>query len=229
MTQERTPRLERLLEQTARFLSGGGLHPVEILQRVEAAALDGARGELVPNAVRVTLHPQDYARYRPAFADLREEVVAVLDRLERREGLRHAGDRLVEFTQSDAASPGLPGIAAFFAETANRAAAPPPAATQVIRRLRNATLVFDDGLRARLTHTPFRIGRGPGNDLVYPNLTLSREHAEVVSTPQGQLVIRDRGSRNGLLVDGVRVEEAELAPGRRVSLGDVELWLEEGA
>ena len=227
MTEERGPRLERLLEQTARFLSGGGLHPVEILQRVESAVLAAARDGVAPNAIRVAFHPQDFERYTPAFGDLRAEIDALLDRLESRESLRRIGDRLVEFEVATGATPGLADVTAAFADTANRTTLPPAGATQVIHRLRGATLVFGDGSKVRLTHTPFRIGRGPGNDLVYPNLTLSREHAEIVSGSRGALSIRDRGSRNGLIVDGNRVPETELLPGRRVWLGDVELWLEE--
>ena len=226
MTQERGPRLERLLEQTARFISGGGLHPVEVLQRVETAVLEAARDGVAPNAVRVQFHAQDYARYEPALADLRAEIFTLVERIERREGLRRIGGQLVEFEQAEGVPAGLPAVSAFFADTAHRSAAPPVGATQVIRRLRSATLVFGDGTRVRLTHTPFRIGRGPGNDLVYPHLTLSREHAEIVSSPRGGLVLRDRGSRNGIVLDGERVPEAELRPGRRFWLGDVELWLE---
>lgn len=226
MTQERGPRLERLLEQTARFLSGGGVHPVEVLQRVETAVLGAVRDGVAPNAVRIDLHPHDYEEYERAFPDLRAEIETLLGRIERREGLRRIGERLVTFRAWEGVPAGMPGVTASFADTANRALSPPAGATQVIRRLRDATLVFGDGTRVRLTHTPFRIGRGPGNDLVYPDLTLSREHAEIVSTPAGGLLLRDRGSRNGVFADGQRVEEAEMAPGRRFGLGGVELWLE---
>ena len=37
MSDERVSRIERMLEQTARKVSGGGLHPLEILQRVQDA------------------------------------------------------------------------------------------------------------------------------------------------------------------------------------------------
>ena len=37
MSEERSPRLERILERTARKVSGGGLHPLELVERIEAA------------------------------------------------------------------------------------------------------------------------------------------------------------------------------------------------
>ena len=44
----------------------------------------------------------------------------------------------------------------------------------------------------------------------------------------GQLVLRDLGSRNRLLVDGVHSDEVILDAGLHVTLGGTTLWLEEG-
>ncbi|MCC6383225.1 MAG: DUF3662 domain-containing protein [Dehalococcoidia bacterium] len=219
------PRLERLLEQTARFLSGGGLHPVEILQRSQAAVQRGVREGRAPNHVRIQLHPADYARYRTALSDLRYELDVLLDRLEAREGWSRIGDRLIDFEQSADTPAGLPAVSASFADTLNRDYAPPVGATQVIHRYRDLVLRLGDGTVVPLTHTPFRIGRGAGNDLVYPSLALSRHHAEIATVPGG-LEIRGLGSRNGLRVDGRRVTRTPLIEGQPVALGDVELWLE---
>ncbi|MGE5596350.1 MAG: FhaA domain-containing protein [Hyphomicrobiales bacterium] len=225
MNEDRAPRFERLLEQTARLLSGGGLHPVEVLQRAQAAAQQAGRDGQAPNRLRLTFHPDDYERYRPAFPDLRYELEVMLDRLERREGWSRTGDRIIEFEASGSVPAGMPAIAASFADTAHRPATSHAGATQVIRRQRNAGLRLADGTLVPLTHTPFRIGRGPGNDFVYPSLALSRSHAEIASVPGG-LEIRDLGSRNGVLIDGYRVERALLEPGRTVTLGDLEFTLE---
>lgn len=225
MTHERTPRLERLLERTARTISGGGLHPVELLQRVQATVQRGVRDGQVPNIVRVTLHPSDYQRYVPAFADLRDELDVLLDRAEERERWTRIGDRRITFEAGEGVAAGVPRVTATFGDTANRVETAPVGETQVIRRYGNARLVLSDGTRVQLTHTPFRIGRGPGNDLVYPSLALSRTHAEIVSGPEG-LEIHDLGSHNGIVADGVRVEAARFEPGRHYLLGDLDLWLE---
>ena len=94
-------------------------------------------------------------------------------------------------------------------------------------RQRSLALVLADGTRVPVTHTPFSIGRGPGNDLVLPSLAVSRNHAELVATETGY-ALHDLGSRNGLMVDGERCEVADMEEGP-VHIGDVALWLERQA
>jgi hypothetical protein len=64
------------------------------------------------------------------------------------------------------------------------------------------------------------VGRAPSCDCLVPEESVSRRHAEL--RRQGERwVLRDLGSRNGTRVNGVRViEEVEVRPGDRVSLGD---------
>src|SRR4029453_9689795 len=52
----------------------------------------------------------------------------------------------------------------------------------------------------------FTIGRRDGNDLQLAGTEVSRDHAEIVSTPDG-FVVRDRGSRYGTFVNQERVAE----------------------
>ncbi|MGH2633951.1 MAG: FHA domain-containing protein, partial [Tepidiformaceae bacterium] len=76
-----------------------------------------------------------------------------------------------------------------------------------------------------LTHAPFSIGRGPGNDLVLTSLSVSRNHAEIVRDGEN-LVLRDLESRNGVSVGGERYSSVKLADGLVVSVGDVALRIE---
>jgi transcriptional regulator with GAF, ATPase, and Fis domain len=63
------------------------------------------------------------------------------------------------------------------------------------------------------------IGREPSNDLWIADPALSRRHCLLL--PQGGLcAIRDLGSRNGTLVNGVPVEEQLLRHGDHISVGD---------
>jgi ABC-type multidrug transport system ATPase subunit len=50
-----------------------------------------------------------------------------------------------------------------------------------------------------------RIGRDPGNDLVVPDLSVSREHAELRNLGDGRYEIADLGSHNGTFVNGQRI------------------------
>ena len=80
--------------------------------------------------------------------------------------------------------------------------------------------VHDDlGTRvAVIATTPFSIGRGTGHDLQVAGTDVSRDHAEVVAQ-DARYTLRDRGSRYGTFVNGLRVTEHVLAHGDRVELG----------
>jgi len=227
MSDERLPRIERLLDLTARKVSGGGLHPLEILQRVRDAAESSVRDGGVANDFRISFHPGDYRQYEQSLASLRREIEQLLDDLEREQRLRRIGERLLEFAVSPSAAEGTPVVIARFTDTSHPVQAAPPGATRRITRVRGQVLVLGDGSRIRLTHVPFVIGRGPGNDLVLPSLAVSRRHAEIDRIAEG-FVLRDLGSRNGLVVDGARYDRVRLLTGVTVVVGDVTLWLEAG-
>ena len=65
------------------------------------------------------------------------------------------------------------------------------------------------------------IGREEGNDCVVPDASVSSRHCEAV-VQNGGLVIRDLGSTNGTYVEGQRVGQALIEPGRNFKLGAVE-------
>lgn len=70
------------------------------------------------------------------------------------------------------------------------------------------------------------LGRGPGNSVVLADDSVSAQHALLVQR-NGQWWLEDRGSTNGTLVAGRRVDEpTPVAPGDVISLGRVRLRLE---
>jgi adenylate cyclase len=71
------------------------------------------------------------------------------------------------------------------------------------------------------------IGRGVSNDLVLNDASISRLHA-VVKQVAGEIVIADRDSTNGVLLNGVRISgETRMSTGDRAHLGRFELRLEQ--
>jgi DNA-binding NtrC family response regulator len=74
------------------------------------------------------------------------------------------------------------------------------------------------GARATVGSEIARVGTADGNDLVLADRTVSRFHCEL-SVRGEAIVIRDCGSTNGTLIDGVRVREAEIPPGTLVRIG----------
>jgi len=74
------------------------------------------------------------------------------------------------------------------------------------------------GARAAVGSEIARIGTADGNDLVLTDRTVSRFHCELL-VRGNTIIIRDCGSTNGTLIDGVRVREAEIPPGTLVRIG----------
>jgi len=68
----------------------------------------------------------------------------------------------------------------------------------------------------------FTIGTGAGSDLMLEDSTISRRHCEIQLAPDGYLV-RDLGSTNGTLVQGVRISEAFLNQGTELQLGKTKI------
>ncbi|MBK9033858.1 MAG: sigma 54-dependent Fis family transcriptional regulator [Myxococcales bacterium] len=75
---------------------------------------------------------------------------------------------------------------------------------------------------------PLAIGTAATNGLVLTDALVSRYHCELTATPAG-LYLRDLGSTNGTLVDGVRIEAAYVRPGSRIAIGGTQLAVEAGA
>ena len=73
------------------------------------------------------------------------------------------------------------------------------------------------------------IGRGEDADLMLPNISVSRHHAEV-SIKGNQAYIKDLDSSNGTVLNGKRVESAELSSGDEIVLGKFHLaYMGDGA
>ncbi len=68
-----------------------------------------------------------------------------------------------------------------------------------------------------------RIGRHKDNDVRFTNGSVHRQHATLEITNKGRVLIRDLDTRNGVLVNGTRYAERELAEGDVVELGEVRL------
>ena len=63
------------------------------------------------------------------------------------------------------------------------------------------------------------IGRDSSNHLWAPDPALSRRHCLLVASDE-EVSIRDLGSRNGTLVNGVPVEQQQMRHGDQIYIGD---------
>ena len=223
-------RLERFLVSVARVASGSGLHPLAILQAVESAARRSTSDGNIANAYLVELNPADARVAGENLAELKASLVRMLDDYRHTQRVGTTGPWVIEWGASSAVTPGSVSVAASF-RTASQASARPvqPRETQVITRQRGKSLVVEGAGRVPLTHTPFVIGRAAGCDLTIVDFAMSRRHAVIEQASNGQLLIRDLGSRNRLVSDGVVGSEFILHPGIRVTLGSTTLLLEEAS
>jgi ABC-type multidrug transport system ATPase subunit/ABC-type multidrug transport system permease subunit len=82
--------------------------------------------------------------------------------------------------------------------------------------------------RIRLQSRVVSIGRRPDNDVVVPDLGVSKQHAELRMSPTGRYQLIDLGSHNGTYVNGVRVNQADLTESDIVSIGRATFRLADG-
>jgi pSer/pThr/pTyr-binding forkhead associated (FHA) protein len=89
-------------------------------------------------------------------------------------------------------------------------------------------LVVTENGRARelLCIGTMAVGRDPHCDISASDPLLSRHHAEFVASPDS-VVVRDLQSRNGITVNGTKVEQAVLRPGDRVVIAGLLIELVE--
>jgi pSer/pThr/pTyr-binding forkhead associated (FHA) protein len=65
------------------------------------------------------------------------------------------------------------------------------------------------------------IGRSANCSIRIDSVGVSKEHAEIQVTPQGQVILKDLQSRNGSFVDGIKIQEKNLRLGNKISFFDV--------
>src|SRR5581483_11201625 len=86
-------------------------------------------------------------------------------------------------------------------------------------RVNGASLLVVQGLetgtRFELRETPVHLGRGAQNEFRILDTEVSRNHAEIVKTPEG-FVITDRNSSNGTFVNGQQIRSKTLVNGDQI-------------
>jgi adenylate cyclase len=65
------------------------------------------------------------------------------------------------------------------------------------------------------------LGRHPENSVEIPDRSVSKFHAQIQRTPEGQHILQDLGSRNGTYVAGQRIDRHEMIDGEKLVLGTV--------
>lgn len=102
--------------------------------------------------------------------------------------------------------------------------ATPIAGAEVSERLTIRAVLqnIDDGTSHAMSTERVGIGRASSNDIVIEDQAVSREHAVLFQDDSGAFVIENKGT-NGTFVNHLQVDQAELAAGDLITIGDTTL------
>lgn len=95
--------------------------------------------------------------------------------------------------------------------------------TRVRRVVLRVTAGPDKGSQIQVASQRITVGRSAVNDLALTDSSVSGTHLEILLSDKQGILLRDLGSTNGTTVGGVRVREAWIEPGTKISLGKTEL------
>jgi hypothetical protein len=88
-------------------------------------------------------------------------------------------------------------------------------------------VALDEGPDIMLDRTMVVVGRHPACDTRLDSLRVSRHHC-CMTQENGEVVVRDLGSTNGIRINGQRVEIGRLRPGDELSIAHIRYRLENG-
>jgi hypothetical protein len=89
-------------------------------------------------------------------------------------------------------------------------------------------VALDEGPDIQLDRAMLVVGRHPQCDARLDSIRVSRQHCCMTQGPNGELVVRDLNSTNGIRINGQRVSEGRLRPGDELSIAHIRYRLEDG-
>ncbi|MFC7619942.1 FhaA domain-containing protein [Microlunatus sp. GCM10028923] len=204
----------------------GDVQPVEIaarlLRELDAEAKLMSRDKrLVPNEFVIGLSQHDHDKLAPYSKTLSAELSTELKAHARDMGYQFNGPIRIHLELNESLPVGRFTVAS---EAVSGAGGDTPATITAINR---AQLVLEvNGMRHPLQPPGLIIGRGSEADLRVNDPGISRRHAEIRVVHHGATIrveIVDLGSTNGIVVDGRRVRQAQLADGSRIEIGQTRM------
>jgi predicted component of type VI protein secretion system len=88
-------------------------------------------------------------------------------------------------------------------------------------------VALDDGPDINLDRAMVVVGRHPSCDTRLDSLRVSRHHC-CMTQENGEVMVRDLGSTNGIRINGQRVEIGRIRPGDELSIAHIRYRLENG-
>ena len=215
-------RLETIVEGAFAKAFRSSVQPVEIagaLQRETAdrAVIVSQGRTLVPNEFVVELGPTDHERLEQYAETLGDEFSQMLTEYGTEEHYTFVGPVQVQFQRVDDVDTGRFRVRSEVVR-GMLSAPPPPAATG-----RVPTLVMAPGTASEsaypLSGRTTVIGRAEDCDLRIADPGASRRHAELRRNDDDVTVV-DLGSTNGTLLNGEKIDQADLRDGDELTIGE---------
>jgi hypothetical protein len=222
-------RLEQMISGVFARTFRSAVQPVEIsaalAREVDNSAQILSRDRrLAPNDFHVELSPADHERLLGLGPALDQELVAMLKEHAAAQSYVFTGPVTITLEGADDLTTGRFRVRSKAVARVSQSG-PDPTETQV----RRATATLDiNGELLPLAPPGIVVGRGNDADLRVNDPGVSRRHVEfrVTEDAGGQRVsVHDLGSTNGVLVNGKRVEDATLADGAVIRIGNTTLTL----
>lgn len=220
-------RLEQMISGAFARTFRSAVQPVEIsaalAREVDNSAQILSRDRrLAPNDFHVELAPADHDRLTGLGPALDQELVAMLKEHAAAQSYVFTGPVTITLAPADDLTTGRFRVRSKAVARVSQSG-PDPTETQV----RRATAYLDiNGERLPLSPPGIVVGRGNDADLRVNDPGVSRRHVEfrVTGDAEGPRVsVHDLGSTNGVLVNGRRVEDATLADGAAIRIGNTTL------
>jgi hypothetical protein len=225
-------RLEQMISGVFARTFRSAVQPVEIASALNREVDNSAQilsrdRRLVPNNFHVELSEADHQRLEALGPQLPRELTEMLREHAAEQSYVFTGPVSITLEVSDELTTGRFRVRSK-AIASSSLAGGDPSDTQVRRA--TATLEIN-GERLPLAPPGIVIGRGNDADLRIDDPGVSRRHIEIrVEEPaelaaEPRISVHDLGSTNGMSVNGKRVEQATLADGATIRIGNTTMTL----
>jgi hypothetical protein len=217
-------RIEEMVNRPFARAFKAEVQPVEIASALQRECDDRAaivaRGRtMVPNVFTVALGDHDHDRLSTYAEALGAELSAMVSEYAEEQHYAFLGPVSVEFERDSDLETGRFRLRSMAVAAAVPTKRPGAETTTRSASTGNAPWLEVGSTTYPLRSATTRIGRGTDCDLRIDDPGISRHHAEI-RQQGGDVVIVDTGSTNGIVIDNQRVEQARLADGVRMQLGN---------
>jgi hypothetical protein len=215
-------RLENMVYGAFARVFRSAVQPVEIAAALERECDNNAQilsrqRRAVPNDFHVELAGTDFDRLAPYDSTLLQDLTAQLQEHADQQHYVFPGPVSIQFESAEDLTTGRFRIR-------SRAQARVTSNSNATRQRRPRALIEVNGTRHPLTEAGVVIGRGTEADVRINDPGVSRRHIEFRLFDQGggdlEIEVGDLGSTNGMLVDGHRIQRAQVQDGSRVKIGN---------